>query len=81
MADDVKVKPTPIQRNEFDVAIELTKLYYDSFSVDNKDEVAETFLKFYSVARGAHNTSIYPADLVEYMPESLQQILKKRLGR
>jgi len=34
MEEDMKLKSTPIQRNEYDVAIELTNLYF-SYRTDS----------------------------------------------
>lgn len=55
MADEVKVNPTPIQRNLFDVATDLTKLFYEDKSPSSVDEIAETYLKFYITAKAAYN--------------------------
>jgi hypothetical protein len=53
MADNVNVNPTPIQRNQRDVAMELTKLYFDrqgreEFTID---KIKEVYINFYSVAK------------------------------
>ena len=73
MADKIEVSPTPIQRNRFDVATDLTNLYYSSTSPASKEEVAETFLTFYATVEAAYRTS--HKDLKEYMPESLKKII------
>lgn len=63
MANEIEIKPAPIQRNPMDAAIELCKLYYERFAMESIEEVQETFLKFYSVAimayRGRINHSKY----------------------
>jgi hypothetical protein len=33
MADEVRISPTPIQRNLLDVAVDLTNLYYRKYGV------------------------------------------------
>lgn len=33
MSETIKVEPTPIQRNMFDVAVELTKFFYENKTV------------------------------------------------
>lgn len=50
MADQIEVKPTPIQRNTFDVATELTQMFFSKFSIGSEEEVQKTFAKFYAVA-------------------------------
>lgn len=50
MSDEIKVKPTPIQRNVLDVAMELTQLYYECVTPKGVEEIQETFSKFYTTA-------------------------------
>lgn len=47
MADEIKVSQAPIQRNLLDVAIELTKLYYESCTPKDVEEVKNTYGEFY----------------------------------
>ena len=35
MDNNINIAPNPIQRNQRDVALELTKMYLDRFSVDS----------------------------------------------
>ena len=78
MSDKIEVSPTPIQRNALDVATELTKLYYERFSAESKEEIAEVFLLYYSTVKAASNPHIYPKDLINYMPESLKKIIDSK---
>lgn len=50
MAKDIRVNPTPIQRNLNDVAMELTQLYYREHPINDIEEVQETYAKFYAIA-------------------------------
>jgi len=50
MADEVRVSPTPIQRNVNDVALELTKMYYETYNVGSIEEIQETYARFYAIA-------------------------------
>ena len=51
MSDEVKVIPTPIQRNLNDVAMELTELYYRSINSNSIEKIQEVYKKFYATAR------------------------------
>lgn len=74
MTDTIKVDPTPIQRNDRDVAIELTKLYYERNDFENADEIVDIYLKFYLTAAGASNRYHY---LTNRMPEDLQRAYER----
>ncbi|MBY6900398.1 hypothetical protein [Clostridium botulinum] len=54
MADDIKVSPTPIQRNRRDIGIELLRLYLERGNyVTNEiteDKIADLYKKYYKVA-------------------------------
>jgi hypothetical protein len=50
MSDKVKVSPTPIQRNAFDVATELTMRYFEHQNPKSPEEMGEVFAKFYATA-------------------------------
>jgi hypothetical protein len=64
MSEEIKVKPTPIQRNEFDVAMELTE-YYLKYNRQDKtvDLIQDTFVKFYAMAKGVE--MLGPSDLAK----------------
>lgn len=76
VAEDIKVKPTPIQRNKYDVAVELTNLYYSAAPISSVDEIANTFLQFFATAEGAE--FIYTKELLEFMPEKLAKLVKNK---
>ena len=73
MSDDIKIAPTPIQRNCFDVAVELTQLYCKSARIDEKARarIAETFSVFYATAKLCE----YSSNLTELLPDNLKNIL------
>jgi Fic family protein len=50
MAENVKVKPTPIQRNANDVAVELLTLRARIFGIDSPDDIETLFAKYYAIA-------------------------------
>lgn len=75
MSEKIDVKPTLIQRNSLDVAVELTQLYYSKFGMEDSKEVQDIFLKFFAVAETARLINF--KDLIEYLPEELAQILEK----
>jgi hypothetical protein len=74
MTDTIKTEPTPIQRNDKDVAVELTKLYYQIFACDGADEIANIYLKFYATSYGAYNQG---RSLTDFMPDELKKLFKK----
>ncbi|GAA4827889.1 hypothetical protein GCM10023310_00700 [Paenibacillus vulneris] len=51
MADKINVEPTPIQRNAFDVAMELTSLYWRNKQEADIEKLDSIFARFYSMAR------------------------------
>jgi hypothetical protein len=53
MSEKIEIKPTPIQRNAYDVAVDLTKIYYESFTPRSVEEIQDTFMKFYAVTKRA----------------------------
>lgn len=59
MADNIKVEPSPIQRNQRDVATELTQLYFSKqhHSECTIENVKKAYLEFYSMV-----------ETVEYVP-------------
>ncbi|WP_125152344.1 hypothetical protein [Clostridium rectalis] len=77
MPESIEVKPTPIQRNPHDVAIELlniylkNNLYKDKFS--NVDDLRKLYLEFYSTVKMAD--SIHFEYLKEYLPEELKKVV------
>jgi hypothetical protein len=60
MSQQVSVKPTPIQRNVLDVAMELTALHVHNFGA-NKEELDQIFAKYYATAYYCHrnNDNLY----------------------
>lgn len=57
MADEIKVSPTPIQRNYNDVAMELTQLYYKANHTGEYtiERIQEVYKHFYAIAISSHN--------------------------
>ncbi|MFD2681199.1 hypothetical protein [Bacillus seohaeanensis] len=58
MADTVKVDPNPIQRNKFDVAIELVNLHKRNFGLSSGKEIEELFAKYYALAKYLEDNSV-----------------------
>ena len=79
MADEIKVKPTPIQRNPLDVATELTLFYYEKTGVDSVEELQETFIKFHAVATAVDKLS--PKYCSQYLPKDLADAVEAVYGR
>ncbi|CUU47049.1 hypothetical protein [Clostridium beijerinckii] len=68
MADNIKVEPTPIQRNRRDIAFELLslRLHYDRNRADyTEDQIVALYNKFYANAAVIENESV--EDLKKYL--------------
>ena len=66
---DLNVKPTPIQRNKFDVAMELTQLYIDRIAVEGIEDIEKAFARFYALAVFCERSS--PTELQKLLSEEL----------
>jgi len=55
MTEQVKVSPAPIQRNDRDVAIELTKLHLRTNTVYEEKELANLYASFYALSANLSN--------------------------
>lgn len=49
MSEKIKVRLSPVQRNKFDVAIELTQIYASQYTI-TEGELERLFAKFYALA-------------------------------
>jgi hypothetical protein len=76
MAEKHRVAPVLMQRNKFDVAMELTHLYYRERLVDNIQQVQEVFTKFYATADIAER--MYGDDYARLVPEEIAKLWKAR---
>jgi hypothetical protein len=66
---DVKISPTPIQRNANDVAIELVNLHASRFSIQESD-IPELFTKYVALARYLNSKNYN--DLKQFLPEEIR---------
>jgi hypothetical protein len=73
MADDIRVSPTPIQRNVKDVALELTLLYYQNNNTDSIEEIQETYAKFYAIAETLRRS--HYKEFGGLLPNSIKEML------
>lgn len=76
MSEEIKVKPTPIQRNAFDVAMELTQIYIQRIGIDSAEDIEERFMKYYSIACVCSNTN--PSRLLDFVPDDLKKAYNQR---
>jgi hypothetical protein len=74
MADDINVKPTPIQRNKFDVAVELVEFSKPYISYDNIEDIQNAFAKFYAIAAACERTS--HSKLKDSLPQDLKKFFE-----
>lgn len=56
MADELKTSPTPIQRNTFDVATELTMRYFQTNKPTSVEDMQDVFSKFFALAEVLQGT-------------------------
>lgn len=76
MADNINVDPTPIQRNYLDVAMELTQLHFQEFSVKNDEHIKQMFTEYYSLILLLERTRVNNiVKLKECLPEEIAKYL------
>ncbi|WP_099157284.1 hypothetical protein [Virgibacillus ndiopensis] len=75
MAENIKVKPTPIQRNPLDVAMELTKIYIEKGFQTEPENLEDIYSRFYAVAATLHHK--HPDYLKKLVPDELLSKIKK----
>jgi hypothetical protein len=74
MADEIKVAPTPIQRNELDVATELTQIYFKSRTPESVEDIQITFAKMFAAVFAAkHGGSALKPHMKAQLPEELKK--------
>ncbi|MFF2449354.1 hypothetical protein ACFVSW_20130 [Neobacillus sp. NPDC058068] len=73
MAENIKVSPTPIQRNSADVAMELLKIHLDNARFEIKD-IGELYSQYYSLAKTLEYKSY--SDLEEFIPKEIVSKIK-----
>lgn len=69
MSERISVKPTPIQRNIYDVAIELVNLHVSREPVDTS-ELGELYTKYYAIAYTLSKKGA--AELDNFLPEEIK---------
>jgi len=74
MTEQIKVKPTPIQRNSFDVAMELLQ-HHAKVEGLNADEIEMTFAKYYALAKYCDHAR--PGNLQSLLSEELLEKVVK----
>jgi hypothetical protein len=75
MAENITVKPTPIQRNAFDVAIELLKMHEQRAAIE-VDDLEKTFARYYAIANVCERTSA--KELLSLIDEELKNKIFKK---
>lgn len=73
MAENIKVDPSPIQRNELDVAMELTQLYWNNSTNADIEKIDSTFARFYAVAKTLRVKNYH--DLQSLVPKELIELI------
>lgn len=74
MAEKIEVNPTPIQRNKFDVAMELLELHERNFGIKSEDEISNLFAKYYSAVQILSSPNVNTHK--EFAPDSFKELLK-----
>lgn len=74
MSNDLKIRPTPIQRNELDVAMELTQLHFKELSIEGEDHIKKVFTEYYSLIKSLEYTAFNDRKkLYEFLPEDIKK--------
>lgn len=74
MSENISVSPTPIQRNELDVAMELLALHVNKVPVE-AEEIGDLYAKYYSLAYILKKGK--PNDLKQFLPEGMERKIFK----
>lgn len=74
MSNDVRVDPTPIQRNTLDVATELTQLCFRDKTVGSVLEVEEAFIRFHTLLRALREKDC--SAFKEFLPTDVKKIIE-----
>lgn len=74
MSEKVSVKPTPIQRNSLDVAMELVNLHVNKEAVE-ASELGELYARYYAIAYTL--TRKGESELKDLLPEEIKSKLTK----
>lgn len=74
MTEEIK-NPTPIQRNTFDVAMELTMLSLRFTRITEESQISDRFLKYYSMVKTAESVNF--TELEKYLPEDMKEIMQR----
>ena len=64
------------QRNDRDIALELTKLYCDEYTITEENELEEQYAKFYALSTYLSNTE--PDQLKALIPEEILSKIAER---
>lgn len=79
MSEDLMVNPTVVQRNKFDVATELTKLYYTEYDIEDAEEMQTLFAKFYAVAQFLESRE--ESELQALVPEEMIRSISRHFPK
>lgn len=72
----VRVSPAPIQRNTNDVAIELTKLYLETYNVElSPENLARMYAGFYAIAAVCENR--YLENILSILPDEIRPYIEE----
>jgi len=74
MSDNIKVSPTPIQRNSADVAMELLNIHLQNVHFQATD-IGGIYAQYFALAKTLEYKS--PSDLKEFIPEEIAAKLVK----
>lgn len=79
MSEDLMVNPTVVQRNKFDVATELTKLYYTEYDIEDVEEMQTLFAKFYAIAQFLESRK--ESELQALVPEEMIRSISRHFPK
>lgn len=79
MSEDLTVNPTVVQRNKFDVATELTKLYYTEYDIEDAEDMQTLFAKFYAIAQFLESRK--ESELQALVPEEMIRSISRHFPK
>lgn len=58
MSEKMIVEPAPVQRNVFDVAVELTIMHFEKIGYSSKEEFEKQYVRYFATAKCLNELSI-----------------------
>lgn len=65
-----------MQRNNLDVALELTQLYYKNTAINSPEELEMTYAKFHTLVYTLQSNNY--RNFIDLLPEDIKKVIEKK---